>query len=95
MDFGVGVIDGKNLNVESPEWIADGIREVLRVIPPERVSVYTDYTLIGLKHIVAKRKIESLVAGTRLVRAELTDKVRRTSSHRPGRKPCEALQPPR
>jgi 5-methyltetrahydropteroyltriglutamate--homocysteine methyltransferase len=72
MDFGVGVIDGKNLNVESPEWIASGIRKVLQVIPPERVSVYTDCTLTGLKHIVAKRKIESLAAGTKLVRAELT-----------------------
>jgi methionine synthase II (cobalamin-independent) len=41
MDFGVGVINGKNLNVESPEWIADGIRKVLRVIPPERVCTPT------------------------------------------------------
>ena len=41
-------------------------------LTPERVSVYTDCTLTGLKHIVAKRKIQSLVAGTRLVRAELT-----------------------
>jgi len=71
MDFGVGVIDGKNLNVESPQWIADGIRKVLRVIPAERVSVYTDCTLTGLKHIVAKRKLQSLVDGTKLVRAEL------------------------
>jgi hypothetical protein len=29
-NFGVGVINRKNLNEESPEWIADGIREVLR-----------------------------------------------------------------
>jgi 5-methyltetrahydropteroyltriglutamate--homocysteine methyltransferase len=72
MDFGVGVINGKGLNVGSPEWIADGIRKVLRVIPPERVSIYTDCALTGLKHIVAKRKIESLVAGTKLVRTELT-----------------------
>jgi methionine synthase II (cobalamin-independent) len=47
-----------------------GIRKVLRAIPPERVSIYTDCTLTGLKHIVANRKIQSLVAGTKLVRAE-------------------------
>lgn len=71
-DFGIGVINGKDLNAESPEWIASGIRKVLDVVPPERLSVYTDCTLTGLKHVVAKRKIQSLVAGTQLVRDELT-----------------------
>ena len=33
--------------------VADGIRKVLRV------SVYTDCTLTGLKHIMAKRQIQS------------------------------------
>lgn len=71
-DFGIGAINGKSLVVESPEEVAAGIRKVLTVVPPERVMVHTDCTLTGIKHIVAKRKIESLVAGTRLVRDELT-----------------------
>jgi methionine synthase II (cobalamin-independent) len=71
-DFGIGVINGKDVNVESPEWIADGIRKVLGVVPAERVSVYTDCTLTAVKHIVAKRKIQSLVDGAKIVRAELT-----------------------
>ena len=71
-DFGVGVINGKDLHVESPGQVADGIRKVLQVVPPERVMVHTDCTLTGLKHIVAKRKMQSLVEGSKLVRAELT-----------------------
>jgi methionine synthase II (cobalamin-independent) len=57
--------------VESPEFVAGGIRKVLRVVPPERVAVFTDCTLTGMKHIVAKRKLHSIVDGTRIVRAEL------------------------
>jgi 5-methyltetrahydropteroyltriglutamate--homocysteine methyltransferase len=70
-DFGVGVINGKSLIVETPEQIADGIRKVLTVVPPERVSVFNDCTLTGLKHIVAKRKLQAMVQGTRMVRDEL------------------------
>ena len=33
--------------------------------------VYTDCTLTGIKHIVAKRKIEAIAAGAEIVRAEL------------------------
>ncbi len=71
-DFGVGVVNGKSLVAESPEQVAAGIRKVLTVIPPERVMVHTDCTLTGVKRIVGKRKMQSLVAGTKLVRAELT-----------------------
>lgn len=70
-DFGVGVINGKSLVAETPEQVAAGIRRVLEVVPPERLMVYTDCTLTGLKHIVAKRKIEAIAAGTEIVRAEL------------------------
>ena len=70
-DFGVGVVNGKSLVAESPEQVAGGIRKVRDVIPPERLMVYTGCTLTGIKHIVAKRKIEAIVAGPELVRAEL------------------------
>jgi 5-methyltetrahydropteroyltriglutamate--homocysteine methyltransferase len=69
--FGVGVINGKDLHAETPQQVAAGIRRVLEVVPPERVMVFTDCTLTGLKHIVAKKKIEAIVAGTEIVRAEL------------------------
>ena len=70
-DFGVGVINGKSLVAETPEQVAAGIRRVLEVIPPERLMVYTDCTLTGVKHIVAEHKIEAIAAGTEIVRAEL------------------------
>jgi methionine synthase II (cobalamin-independent) len=97
MDFGVGVINGKNLNVETPQWIADGIRKVLTVIPPERVGVYTDCTLTGLKHIVAKRKIESLVAGTKSWSApNLPDRTNHPrAGHRPDQEPLDHRHRPR
>lgn len=69
--FGVGVIKGKDLRVEAPEWIAAGIRKVLAVLPPENVCISTDCTLSGLHRIVAKRKLKALVEGTNLVRAEV------------------------
>ncbi len=65
------MVDGKSLIAESPEHVASGIRKVLDVVPAERLMVYTDCTLTGIKHIVAKKKIESIVAGTNIVRAEL------------------------
>lgn len=70
--FGIGVLNGKSLVVESPDWIADGIRKVMTVVPPERLMVFNDCTLTGIKHIVAKRKLEAMVAGTRMVRDALT-----------------------
>ena len=63
-DFGVGVVNGKSLVAETPEQVAAGIRRVLEVVPPERLMVYTDCTLTGVKHIVAKRKIEAIAPGT-------------------------------
>jgi 5-methyltetrahydropteroyltriglutamate--homocysteine methyltransferase len=69
--FGIGVINGKNIVVESPETVAAGIRKVLGVVSPERLAVFTDCTLTGMKHIVAKRKLSSIVEGARIVRAEL------------------------
>ena len=66
------MINGKSLVAESPEQVAAGIRECSRWCRPERVMVYTDCTLTGVKHIVAKRKIHALVDGTRIVRDELT-----------------------
>ena len=42
------------------------------MVPPERLSVFNDCTLTGIKHIVAKRKLQSMVRGTQLVRDALT-----------------------
>jgi len=69
--FGIGVINGKNIVVEHPETVAAGIRKVAGVVSPDRLAVFTDCTLTGMKHIVAKRKLSSIVEGARIVRTEL------------------------
>jgi 5-methyltetrahydropteroyltriglutamate--homocysteine methyltransferase len=71
-DLGVGVIDIEDLRVESPEKIAQWLRKTLEVVPAEQVCVSTDCALASMRRIVAKKKLEALVAGTEIVRAELT-----------------------
>jgi 5-methyltetrahydropteroyltriglutamate--homocysteine methyltransferase len=68
----VGVLDGKNLNVESPEKIAGWLRKLIEVVPPEQVMVATDCALASLRQIVAQKKMAALVAGTQIVRDQLT-----------------------
>ena len=68
----VGVLDGKNLNVESPERIAGWLRRLIEVVPADQVMVATDCALASLRQVVAKKKMQSLVAGTQIVRDELT-----------------------
>ena len=69
-DSGVGVVNGKSLVAETPEQVAVKYGASWRLLL-EWLMVYTDCTLTGIKHIVAKRKIEAIAAGTDIVRAEL------------------------
>jgi 5-methyltetrahydropteroyltriglutamate--homocysteine methyltransferase len=57
--------------IESPEQVADRIRKVLAVLPPERVYLTTDCGLKPLSRLVASMKLKALVAGAEIVRAEL------------------------
>lgn len=68
----VGALDGKNLRVESPEQIADWLRRTIEIVPAEQVMVASDCALASLRGVVAKKKMQSLVAGTTIVRNELT-----------------------
>ena len=67
------MINGKDLVVETPET---GRRRHPQGAhggaAPSGSSVFTDCTLTGIKHIVAKRKLQSMVRGTQLVRDALT-----------------------
>jgi len=70
-ELGVGVIDVKSAEVETPELVASRIREVLNYLPPERVFVNPD---CGLRHVpeeAAFKKLQAMAAGAELVRAEL------------------------
>jgi len=68
---GIGVIDVKSNEVESPSFVADRIRRALEVIPAERLVINPDCGLVRLHREVAFGKLCAMVDGTRTVRKEL------------------------
>jgi len=67
----LGLLDLGTHAVETPAHVAARLREALQVIPPERLHPCSDCGMWFLPRAVARAKIEALVAGTNLVRAEL------------------------
>ena len=71
LGLGVGVIDVKIHDVETPEMVAERIRKALAVLPPERIFILPDCGLFHLPRDVAFAKLKAMVEGTRIVRKEL------------------------
>jgi 5-methyltetrahydropteroyltriglutamate--homocysteine methyltransferase len=71
MELAVGLIDVKNTWIEPAELVAERLRQTLKHIEPERVSVTPDCGFSQTARHVAVRKLETMVAGVRLVRREL------------------------
>jgi methionine synthase II (cobalamin-independent) len=71
-EVAVGVLDIRTTMVESPEQVADRIRKVIAVVPPERVYLTTDCGLKPLPRMVAKLKLRALVDGAQIVRDEIS-----------------------
>jgi 5-methyltetrahydropteroyltriglutamate--homocysteine methyltransferase len=69
--LGLGVVDVKIQDVESPGFVADRIRRALEVVPPEKLTVNPDCGCVHLPRDVAFSKLCAMVEGARLVRAEL------------------------
>lgn len=69
--LGLGVIDVKTEQVESPELVATRIRRALRFVAAENLVINPDCGLRHLPPAVARAKLAAMVAGTALVRAEL------------------------
>jgi 5-methyltetrahydropteroyltriglutamate--homocysteine methyltransferase len=69
--LGLGVIDVKTHDVESPGVVADRIRRALKIIPAGRLIINPDCGLVHLPRDVAFMKLCAMVEGTRLVREEL------------------------
>ncbi|HXW44992.1 MAG TPA: hypothetical protein VEL03_09405 [Streptosporangiaceae bacterium] len=70
--LGLGVIDVKTDQVETPDLVAARIRRALQFVPPERLVVSPD---CGLRHVrpdVARAKLAAMVAGAAMVRKELS-----------------------
>jgi 5-methyltetrahydropteroyltriglutamate--homocysteine methyltransferase len=68
----LGVIDLGDHTVETPEVVADRIRRALPYVPAENVIPAPDCGMKYLPRDVAFAKMQSLAAGARLVREEVT-----------------------
>lgn len=71
-EVAAGVIDVRTLQIESADQVADRMRAVLQVVPPERVYFTTDCGVRALPRIVAQEKLKSLARAATIVRKELT-----------------------
>jgi 5-methyltetrahydropteroyltriglutamate--homocysteine methyltransferase len=69
--LGLGVIDVKNHEVETPALVAERIRTALEIVPAERLAINPDCGCLHLPHDVAFAKLCAMVEGTKLVRKEL------------------------
>jgi 5-methyltetrahydropteroyltriglutamate--homocysteine methyltransferase len=67
----LGVLDLGSSEVETPELVADRIRKALAVVGPERLVVAPDCGMKYLPRERAFRKLQSMVAGARLVGEDL------------------------
>ncbi|HXG02414.1 MAG TPA: methionine synthase [Candidatus Binatia bacterium] len=70
-DVLVGCIDVASRAVETPEEVATTLRKALTWVRPERLYPCTNCGMVPLPREVARGKLAALVAGARLVRAEL------------------------
>jgi 5-methyltetrahydropteroyltriglutamate--homocysteine methyltransferase len=70
-ELGAGVVDIKSFYVETPEDVAERIRELLKYVPPEKLYLNPDCGFFQLPRWLAYLKLEALVKGTAVVRREL------------------------
>ena len=70
-EVAVGVVDVRTTMVEKPQEIAERIRKIIDIVPPERVYLTTDCGMRPLPRMVAKMKLKALVEGANIVRGEL------------------------
>jgi 5-methyltetrahydropteroyltriglutamate--homocysteine methyltransferase len=69
--LGLGVVDVKSHDVETPAIVAERIRPALELVPAKSLGINPDCGLMHLPRDVAFAKLSAMVEGTRLVRAEL------------------------
>jgi 5-methyltetrahydropteroyltriglutamate--homocysteine methyltransferase len=69
-----GVLDIRTNMIETPEAVAGRIRQVLKHVPAEKVTLSTDCGMKPLARIVAKMKLKALADGAAIVRKEISGK---------------------
>jgi 5-methyltetrahydropteroyltriglutamate--homocysteine methyltransferase len=70
--LGLGVIDVKTHDVESPGIVADRIRRALNVLPADKLFINPDCGCVHLPREVAFNKLAAMTEGARQVREGLT-----------------------
>jgi 5-methyltetrahydropteroyltriglutamate--homocysteine methyltransferase len=68
----LGVLNLGDERVETPEVVADRIRDALRQVEPERLVVAPDCGMKYLPRDIAFAKLQSMVEGAKIVRGELS-----------------------
>ena len=71
-EVGVGVVDVKSFYVEQPEDVTQRVRQVLKHVPAEKLTLVPDCGFFQLPRWLTFLKLKALAAGARLVREELT-----------------------
>ncbi len=72
LELGLGVLDVKNAQVETPHYIAERIRRALKHVRPEKLYVNPDCGLNNLPGGVAFKKLQAMVQGATIAREELS-----------------------
>ncbi|ACM57685.1 methionine synthase [Halorubrum lacusprofundi] len=70
-DLALGVVDAHTAEIESVEEIKANIRQGLRVVPPEKLTISPDCGLKLLPREIAYGKTENMVTAAREVEAEI------------------------
>jgi 5-methyltetrahydropteroyltriglutamate--homocysteine methyltransferase len=70
-ELAAGVIDVKNYWCETPEVVADRIRQALKFVDSAKLWIVPDCGYSQTARWAAKRKLEAMVAGVDIVRREL------------------------
>lgn len=66
-----GLVDVKNYFIETPELVADRVRQVLEFVEPQQLVVTPDCGFSQTARWAAREKLVSMVRGVALVRTEL------------------------
>ena len=69
--FAAGVIDVKNYYIETPEDVAERVRTVLHHVPAEQLALAPDCGFSQTARWAARKKMEAMVEGVKIVRKEL------------------------
>ena len=70
-DLALGVVDVHTAEIETVEQIKENIKQGLKVVPPERLTISPDCGVKLLPREIAYGKMENMVKATREVEAEL------------------------